>query len=40
MIMKKTLQITEELDSIKQVAEVLMTDWEILSEEVERLTAE
>ncbi|MBC1522025.1 ABC-F type ribosomal protection protein [Listeria aquatica] len=35
---EKTLQITEELDSVKQVAEALMEDWEILSTEIEELT--
>ncbi len=37
---EKTLQITEELDSIKQVAEALMEDWETLSVEIEALTEE
>lgn len=37
---EKTLQITEELDSVKQVAEALMEDWETLSVEIEALTEE
>lgn len=37
---EKTLQITEELDSVKQVAEALMEDWETLSMEIEALTEE
>ncbi|KMT59701.1 ABC transporter ATP-binding protein [Listeria fleischmannii 1991] len=34
---EKSYAITEELDAIKQVAEALMADWEIVSEEIEEL---
>ncbi|WP_088839169.1 ABC-F family ATP-binding cassette domain-containing protein [Listeria sp. ILCC792] len=36
---EKSYAITEELDAIKQVAEALMADWEIVSEEIEELNA-
>ncbi len=36
---EKSFVITEELDAIKQIAEALMADWEIVSEEIEELNA-